>query len=228
MVAGGRRALARTLHVVRSSDLAIVFCAVVTLLTIWLELSPDGMESDVVAATSTNLANLRTHPIRVLIASVFVVPHLEGLVLVLVMLVALAYAQAWVGRFATLVVAVIGHVGATLFVSVLLVTGLGVHLLPRSIVFAEDVGVSYALAAVLGWLTARVPHRWRGWYVVALVVYFLAPALLGPSFTDAGHASALALGLSLAVLSARSAGTRLSAPPPGEPAVEPAADLHRE
>lgn len=222
MVADGRRALARTLRVVRRSDLALAFCGVVTLMTVSLALAPDGLVSDVVAATSTNLANLRTHPVLVLVASVFVVPHLEDLGLVLVMLVALAYGQAWVGRFATLVVAVIGHIGATLFVAVLLVSGLGAHLVPRSVVFAEDVGVSYALAALLGWLTARVPHRWRGWYVAALVVYFLSPALFGPSFTDAGHASALALGLSLAVLSARSAGKRLSVP---SPAASPA-DLH--
>ncbi len=200
-----RRALVRTAHVVLRSDLALVVSGVITALTIALTLSPDGVVQQVVSSTSTNLANLRTHPVPVLVASLFVVPDLDGLVLVLVLLVALAYGQQWVGRFATVVVAVIGHVGATLFVAILLITGLGAHLVPRSVVYAEDVGVSYALAALLGWLTARVPRRWRVWYVAMLVVYFLGPAMFAQTFTDAGHATALVLGLSLAVLSARSA-----------------------
>ncbi len=200
-----RRALVHTAHVVRRSDLGIVVCALITALTIALTLSPDGVVHQVVSATSTNLANLHTHPVPVLVASLFVVPDLDGLLLVLALLVAIAYGQQWVGRFATVVVAVIGHVGATLFVAILLITGLGAHLVPRSVVYAEDVGVSYALAALLGWLTARVPRRWRVWYIAMLALYFLGPALFVQTFTDAGHATALALGLSLAVLSARSA-----------------------
>ena len=200
-----RRALVGTAHVVVRSDLALVVSGVITALTIALTLSPDGVVQQVVSSTSTNLANLRTHPVPVLVASLFVVPDLEGLLLVLVLLVALAYGQQWVGRFATVVVAVIGHVGATLFVAILLITGLGAHLIPRSVVYAEDVGVSYALAALLGWLSARVPRRWRVWYIAMLVLYFLGPALFSQTFTDAGHATALVIGLSLAVLSARSA-----------------------
>ena len=214
MILGARRALSHVSGVVRSSDLALTFCGIVTALTIAMTLSPDGVIADVVSSTSTNLVNLRTHPIQVLAASVFVVPDLGGLWLVLGMLVTLAYGQAWVGRFATVVVAVIGHVGATLFVAVLLMTGIGAHLVPRSVAFADDVGVSYALAALLAWLTARLPRRWRGWYVLALVVYFMAPALFDFTFDDAGHATALVLGLSLAALSARSARPNVGLSPP--------------
>jgi hypothetical protein len=201
------RALRRTVAVVRRSDLALTFCGIVTALTITLALSPASLTASVVGRTSTNLANLRTHPIEALTTSVFVVPDLDGLWLVLAMLVALAYGQAWVGRFATIVVLVIGHVGATLFVAILLITGLGAHLVPSSVIFADDVGVSYALVAILGWLTARVARRYRPWYVLALAVYFVAPGLDDFTFNDAGHATALVLGLSLAVLSGRSGAT---------------------
>lgn len=188
----------------RRGDLGLAVCGVITAVTIALAIAPNSLVTRVVSVTSTNLANLRTHPLQVLVASVFVVPELEGLVMVMVLLVALAYGQAWVGRFATVTVAVIGHVGATLFVAMLLTTGMADRMLPRSIMYAKDVGVSYALAAVLGWLVARVPRHWRAPYIGLVVLWFLGPAVFTQTFTDAGHATALALGLSLAVLSVRS------------------------
>lgn len=199
-----RTPLQGTLAVVGRSDLALAVCGVITAVTVALAIAPNSLVTRVVSVTSTNLANLRTHPLQVLVASVFVVPELEGLVMVMVLLVALAYGQAWVGRFATVTVAVIGHVGATLFVAMLLTTGMADRMLPRSIMYAKDVGVSYALAAVLGWLAARVPRHWRAPYIGLVVLWFLGPAVFTQTFTDAGHATALALGLSLAVLSVRS------------------------
>jgi hypothetical protein len=68
-----------------------------------------------------------------------------------------------------------------------------------------DVGISYVLACLAGLLTVRVPPRWRQGYVAALVLYFVGPLLLRPTFTALGHTTALAIGLGLALLAARTA-----------------------
>ena len=115
-------------------------------------------------------------------------------------------AQRWLGATATAVVAVLGHVGATLFVAVLLAAGLTHGVLAPEIAEAPDVGVSYGLVAVAGLLAARVPAGWRRRaYVLALLAYCLLPALVDPDFSDAGHLTAAFIGVAVAVVSHRAA-----------------------
>ncbi len=200
---------------IRRSDLALAYAAVVTVIAVALAFASDATHDRVIAETSTNLHNLHDHPLWVLFASAFVVSSLGGLWQLLLLLPLYATAQQWVGRLATIIVAAIGHVGATLFVATLLSAGIFHRWLNRGVARASDVGISYGLAALAGFLVLHVPQRWRTIYLVAALVYFGAPLLFAPSFTAMGHASALLLGLSLAWLAHRVAAAQSRAQPTG-------------
>lgn len=190
-------------NLVRASDVAIGYAVIVTVVAITLATLPSHVHHDVIEHSSTNLANLRDHPLWVLFVSAFVVSSLAGLWQLPLILLAYAAAQRWVGRLATIFVAVLGHVGATLAVATLLASGIAHGRLARSVAHASDVGVSYGLACVAGFLVCQVRPRWRLPYVALLVAYFVGPIVTGPTFTDIGHSIALALGLGLALLAAR-------------------------
>jgi hypothetical protein len=158
----------------------------------------------VVGLASTNLHNLARGHFGTLFGSAFVTDAgpmwfwLPGLVCLL----ALAELIWRSGRLA--LVFVTGHVGATLLVATGLTAAIEFGWLPLSISRASDVGMSYGAVAVLGALTAAIPHRWRpvwiGWWIPGGI----AAAITAADFTDAGHAIALVLGMLVA--------TRLTGP----------------
>jgi hypothetical protein len=215
------RSLARDLlRLVRSSDLAMIYAAIVVVVAVVLAIASDSTHDHVIAESSTNLVNLRDHPIWVLIVSLFVVSNLAGLWQIVLLLPLYAAAQRWVGRAGAIVVALIGHIGATLFVATLLSAGIFHGWLGRDVAREPDVGISYALAAVAGFLVTEVPRRWRAPYVIVIAGYFAAPLAYAPTFTAVGHATGLALGLALSLLSyrvARAALARSSADPLPDP-----------
>jgi hypothetical protein len=199
----GRRSALNWLNVVRHSDVAIIYAGAVTIVAVALSLVPDQIHDSLVLRSSTNLVNLRHDPLLVLAASAFVVPGLPSLWPVPFLMFAYATAQRWVGRAATVFVAALGHVGATLFVSVLISSGIAHGQLARSVARSSDVGVSYGLACMSAFVISQVPHRWRPVYLSATAAYFVGPLLLSPSFTNVGHATSLTLGFGLALLAAR-------------------------
>lgn len=197
------RAVTAALPVVRHGDVAIVYAAIVTIIAITVSLLPSRARVGLLQGSSTNLANLHLHPVRVLVGSAFVLPGPADLWQVPVLLVGYAYAQRAVGRLATVFVAVIGHVGATLTVATMLAAGIAHGTLARSLAHASDVGVSYGLACILAFLTAFLPRGARLWYSVGLLAVFAVPTVAGVTFTDVGHGVALALGFGLALVASR-------------------------
>lgn len=192
-----------TTRMVARSDVAIAYAVVVTGLAFALAVLPDHVHDQVVQQSSTNLVNLHRRPLWVLFASAFVVARLGDLWQIPLLLLLYAAAQKWVGRAATIAVAFFGHIGATLFVATLLGAEIFHGSLARSVARASDVGVSYGLACLAGFLLARVAPRWRIPYFIALCAAGLLPLVLSPDFTAVGHASALAIGLSLALIATR-------------------------
>ena len=178
---------------------------IVVLLAVAVWLLPGPRAEQLVLGSSTNLANLRQRPVAALVASAFVVSPVWGLWIIPVLLAVYGSAQRWLGAAATLAVAVLGHVTATLFVAVLLVAGLTHGRLDPSVQDAQDVGVSYGLVAVAGLLAARVPARRRRWYVLVLLAYCVGAGLLDPGFADIGHLTAAGIGLSIALVAHRAA-----------------------
>jgi hypothetical protein len=192
------------------SDLALAYAGVVAALAVALTMMPARVANRLVVDSSTNLANLRAHPPFVLVVSAFVEPSVWQLWILVPLLLAYSELQRWLGRAAVVITAVLGHVGATLFVSTILAAGVAHGRIQLSVRNATDVGVSYGLVAVLGLLAARVPRRWRSWYVMSFTVGFAVTLIIGRGFTDLGHVSAWAIGLGLAVLVHRAQRTPLT------------------
>jgi len=214
-----RRALADAGRTVRRADLAIAYCGIVTAVTVVLNVIDAEDKERIIQETSSNLDNLRDHPVQSLLASAFVVPHPAGLVLVAVLLVVLAYAQRFVGRVAALVVGLSGHIGATIIVATALMSGIFHDLVDPSVRSATDVGISYVLACSMGFLTLFVPAGRRWAWSAGLAVIWLLPGAIGRSFTDAGHAAALSIGWLMAFVCWRAiaawsaTGTKRVSPP---------------
>jgi hypothetical protein len=66
---------------------------------------------------------------------------------------------------------------------------------PHSAVDTLDVGVSYALAGVVGVLTYRIAAPWRYLYLAAVLAVYGIPFFTARTFTDLGHFTSVLLGL---------------------------------
>lgn len=185
---------------VQGADLAWVYAGVVVTVAVAVRVLPGVRTQDLVLDSSTNLDNLREAPLLVLVLSAFVVSSPWGLWILVPLVALFGAAQRWLGRAGTAIVAVFGHIGATLFVAMLLETGIDHGRLDPALAREPDVGVSYGLAAVAAVLSARVPARLRPWYVLGLLVLAAGPLALRTTSTDLGHTTAVLLGLALAVL----------------------------
>ena len=151
-----------------------------TLVTLVVMLQPEERTAEILARVSANLDNLRAEPLVSMLGSAFVVESVWGLALVVQLLVVLAYLQRFVGRLASVVVGLAGHVGAGLVVAAGLATGIFHGFVDESVAAATDVGVSYVMAAAMGFLVLAVPPRWRWWYLGATAVYWLLPGAIIP------------------------------------------------
>jgi hypothetical protein len=198
-----RLSLANWRTFARGRDVALIYAVAVVGTELVLGLLPDDVHRRAVIRSSTNLYNLHHSPLSVLAASAFVVNGALSLWQIPILVWAYGAAQRWVGRVATVFVGVLGHVGATLFVAAVLGADLGRGRLLRSTAHISDVGVSYGLMCIMGFIVSRLPERYRVWYVAALVTFAAGPLALNPTFTDLGHTCALGLGLGLALLASR-------------------------
>jgi hypothetical protein len=190
----------RLAGLLRGTDLAWAYAAVVVVVAVLVRVLPGARPADLVLDTSTNLDNLRHTPLLVLGASAFVVSPAWGLWILVPLVAVFGAAQRWLGRAATVIVAVLGHVGATLFVAVLLAAGINDGVVDADLARAPDVGVSYGLAAVAGVLVGRVPHPWRPWYALGVLAVAGGSLVVDRDFTGVGHVTAVLLGFALAVL----------------------------
>lgn len=184
---------------VRSRDVAVLYGAAVVATSSVLLLLPDAAADAVVLRSSTNLVNLRLHPPFVLVASAFVEPGPFELLLVVPLVWALGELQRRLGRAVVLVTAVLGHVGATLVVSTVLLAGITHGRVALSDVATADVGVSYVLVTSLGVLTAWAPRR-RAAVAAGGTVALVAALVAGRTFTDLGHLAGWLVGLGLALV----------------------------
>src|SRR5882757_9231029 len=149
-----RQLAVRVLPSPRATPLASAMVLLLLLATLTVRLAFPGDTDTIVAWASTNVQNLATHPVAAMLASAFVVP--SGLPPELI-LVALGFTllERSIGTLRTAVVALSGHVLATLL------TEYGAYLLTDSARDRPDVGVSYAMFAVLAAGALRLTGRLR-------------------------------------------------------------------
>jgi hypothetical protein len=146
---------------------------------------------------STNLVELRHHPLRVLFASALWIETPSGLALYFVLFELVhAPAERRLGTWRWLVVAATAHIGATLVSEKAVMFGIRDERLPRSLAHTVDIGVSYGLAGVVGVLTYAVPRPWRWGYLAGVLFFFGRPLFGDATFTDLGHFTAALIGLS--------------------------------
>ena len=147
---------------------------------------------------STNLDNLRAHPVDVLFRSAFWTGGSTVLPVVAALAVVLAPVEVWLGTARLILTFAAGHVGATLLTAAAISHGFFTSSGNAGIDRAVDVGVSYGTVCVAAVLIHRLPRRSRLPAATALLVAFgLLAFVIGKTFTDFGHFSALLIGFAI-------------------------------
>lgn len=151
-------------------------------------------EAAVLHWASTNVVNLRDHPVSALIASAVVSQDGSPRELLLFALSA-ALLERRVGMLRAVVVPVLGHVIASLVTEGEVRQAIWAGSSPRAEAWQLDVGISYlaftAAAAALACLRPRL--RVAG--LVLLVGWTLSPLLQAPDMTAYGHALSVGVGV---------------------------------
>ncbi|MEU6406356.1 rhomboid-like protein [Streptomyces sp. NPDC046985] len=190
-----RRGLRAAAAYVRSAPGTYVWLLVLFLTTVALHRMSTQFEQVFLRERSTNLHELAHSPLRVLFASAMWIPSGRWLPYAALFTVFHAPAERWLGTLRWLVVCVAAHVLATLISEGALLWAIWSGLAPESAADSLDVGVSYALAGVIGVLTYRIPGGWRYGYLAVVLVLSGARLLTERTFTDLGHFTAVLIGL---------------------------------
>ncbi|QES49105.1 hypothetical protein DEJ50_16115 [Streptomyces venezuelae] len=181
---------------VRSSPGTHIWLLIIAVTSLVVALVPEQPEHLLLHRNSSNIHELDQYPIRSLVTSAFWIENPASLALyALLFEVFQAPVERWLGTLRWLVIIATAHIAATLASQKLVLMAIEDHRAPRSMAHVVDIGVSYGLAAAIGVLTYRLPHPWRWPYLIGAVALFGIPLLTGATFTDFGHAIALAVGL---------------------------------
>jgi hypothetical protein len=187
----------RTVSAVGSVGATTVYAATLVAVGVIVWGLGPRVQQSLVDRMSTNLHNLTAGHLGTLVGSAFITD--DGMGWWLPGLVCLLASAELIWRSRRLVhIFVLGHVGATLIVAVGLAFAIHIGWQPDDLMWADDVGVSYGAAAVVGALTAAVPRParpvWAGWWLGVAIL-----AARGWDFTAVGHALALMLGMGLSL-----------------------------
>ncbi|MFI9327463.1 rhomboid-like protein [Kitasatospora sp. NPDC052868] len=147
------------------------------------------------AARSTNIDQLTSHPVHALVASALWTEQADFLFYLVLFTLFHANAERWLGTWRWLTVAATSHVLATLVSEGVVAWGIVRGRLQADLADTVDVGVSYALAGVVAVLTYRFAGGWRRLYGTGVVVFYLVPLVTSHTFTDLGHFCAVLIGL---------------------------------
>ncbi|WP_179022999.1 rhomboid-like protein [Streptomyces sp. IMTB 2501] len=180
---------------VRSAPGTYVWLAVLFVTTVALhQMSPD-FEELFLRQRSTNIHELSHNPVRVLVASAMWIDSGRWLPYVLLYSIFHAQAERWLGTPRWLAVCALAHVLASLISEGALLVAIQSGVAHRSAVNTLDIGVSYALAGVIGVLTYRIAPPWRYAYLLVVLIFFGLPLAQGPTFTELGHFLSVLIGL---------------------------------
>lgn len=190
-----RRGLRAVAAYVRSAPGTYIWLAILFVTTVALHhMSPD-FEQDFLRQRSTNIHELSEDPGRVLFTSAMWIDGGPWLPYAVLFTVFHAQAERWLGTARWLVVCVAAHVFATLISELTLLLAIRDGHAPPSAVDTLDIGVSYALAGVIGVLTYRIAAPWRYAYLLIVLAVYGVPLGTSRTFTDFGHFVAVLIGL---------------------------------
>ncbi|GLF95585.1 rhomboid-like protein [Streptomyces yaizuensis] len=195
LAAAVRRCSIRVWRSVRSAPGTYMWLSVLFVTTVLMRHMSPAFEAAFLQERSTNIHQLSTHPVRVLISSAFWIDGGGWLSYAVLYTLFHAPAERWLGTLRWLMVAVAAHVLATLVSEGVLLWAIRHGLAPHSAVDTLDIGVSYALAGVIAVLTYHLAPPWRYGYLAAVLVVYGIPLVTGRTFTDIGHFTSVLIGL---------------------------------
>ncbi|MFC3573155.1 rhomboid-like protein [Streptomyces yaanensis] len=180
---------------VRSAPGTYVWLLILFVTTVALHHMSPEFEQNFLRRRSTNIHELSSNPLRAFITSAMWTAGGRWLPYAVLYTVFHAQAERWLGTVRWLAVCAAAHVLATLVSEGALLRAIHDGLAPFSAVNRLDIGVSYALAGVIGVLTYRIAVPWRYAYLAAVLLVFAIPLAASPTFTDFGHFIAVLIGL---------------------------------
>jgi hypothetical protein len=181
---------------IRSSPGTHIWLLIIAVTSIVVVIAPDRVEHVLLHRNSSNIHQLDKYPVRALLSSAFWIENPASLALYAVLFELFhAPVERWLGTLRWLTIVAAAHIVATLVSQKVLLMAIQNHRAPRSMTHVVDIGVSYGLAAAVGVLTYRLPGPWKWIYLAGAVAFFAVPLATGGTFTDLGHAIALAVGL---------------------------------
>ena len=183
----------------RVGALPVTGVLVLALLAVTAYLDTHANDVDaVVDWASTNLHNLAEHPVASLVTSMFVVPG-DPWPELIVLALSCAVVERALGSRRALLIALAGQVIATLLTEYGAAVASHLQLVAPSSSHRIDVGVSYAMFALLGAAAVVLPRRWRFAAVSAVLAAVVVPLALHPGMTATGHVLSVLCGLILYV-----------------------------
>ncbi|MFE3036212.1 rhomboid-like protein [Streptomyces canus] len=188
------RGVHRVWAYVRSAPGTYVWLAVLFVTTVALHHMSPEFEEQFLRQRSTNIHELSSNPLRVLVSSAMWIDSGHWLPYVVLYSLFHAPAERWLGTARWLAVCAAAHVLATLISEGALLWGIRHGMAPASAVNTLDIGVSYALAGVVAVLTYRIPAPWRYVYGFGALVVYAVPLVTGRTFTDLGHFTSALIG----------------------------------
>ncbi|MER6063379.1 rhomboid-like protein [Streptomyces sp. NPDC001792] len=189
------RGLGHVWAYIRSAPGTYVWLAVLFVTTVALHQMSPEFEQHFLRQRSTNIHELSRNPVRVLVASAMWIDSGRWLPYVLLYTVFQAPAERWLGTARWFAVCALAHVLATLISEGALLKAIRDGMAPHSAVNTLDIGVSYALAGVIGVLTYRFASPWRYGYLLVILPVFTLPLAAGRTFTELGHFVSVLIGL---------------------------------
>ncbi|MFE7210921.1 rhomboid-like protein [Streptomyces sp. NPDC057611] len=190
-----RRGLRAATAYVRSAPGTYVWLLILFLTTVALHHMSPQFEEHFLRHRSTNLRELSNDPVRVLFSSAMWIDSGHWLPYAVLYTVFHAQAERWLGTLRWLLVCLTAHVLATLISEGAVLWAIQRHMAPGSAVNTLDVGVSYALAGVMGVLAYRIAPPWRYLYLAAVLAFYAVSLVTRHTFTDLGHFAAVLIGL---------------------------------
>ncbi|MFG2307469.1 rhomboid-like protein [Streptomyces sp. NPDC048566] len=191
----GERTVHRVWTFVRRAPGTYIWLAVLFVTTVAMHHMPPDFEAEFLRQRSTNLHELSSNPLRVLFASAMWIDGGRWLPYAVLYTLFQAPAERWLGTARWLAVNAAAHVLSTLISEGALLWAIRHGMAPESAADTLDIGVSYALAGVVGVLAYRIATPWRYPYLVVVLAVYGVPFATGRTFTDLGHFTAVLVGL---------------------------------
>jgi hypothetical protein len=188
------RAATAVWRYVRRAPGTFVWLVILTVTTYFISHINPEFRDRFLRRRSTNLHELSTDPIRVLITSALYIDGGGMWIYYILYNIFHVPVERRLGTVRWLAVVIAAHVGATYLSEGAVYWEVRHGYLPRSAIFTLDIGVSYALAGVEAVAAYLIVAPWSYGYAGALILYYGYHLVAGNSFTDLGHFSSIMIG----------------------------------